>query len=283
MISALPRVHDSGAILPISMAGGFRELTGRERGLVKQLTQPDFVGAAQLRGQLGLRGPHCRPGGSFELRGEGPVPARVFAPRPVELEARDRDGTPSALFCCVVDGIAGQIGGYSRGRAYRRSQLGESNRTRWFSGPPKESSPRLGRNGLSGAPPRQGGCRSSTHRRRPQSAAGRAVLLSSTQAKKAAITGWSRRPTEEKVGGQVGRGRRRSGPGRRRARSRRGRAGSASRRRCADSIGFAGGERYREEDERGERAGDRHQAQRGLAAVAQAFHGEDVAGRRTWR
>jgi len=96
--------------MSIRTAGGFRELTGRERGLVEQLTQPDFIGAAQLREQLeACEARTVDPEGSFELRVKNQSPARVFYRVPVELEARDRDGTPIHVLLHVVDGIARQI------------------------------------------------------------------------------------------------------------------------------------------------------------------------------
>jgi hypothetical protein len=96
--------------MPISTAGGFRELTGRERGLVKQLTQLDFIGAPQLREQLeACEARTVDPEGSFELRVNNKAPARVFYRVPVELQARDRDGTPIHVLLHVVDGIAREV------------------------------------------------------------------------------------------------------------------------------------------------------------------------------
>jgi hypothetical protein len=91
----------------------FRELTGRERGLVQQLTQHDFIGAVQLREQLEVcEARTVDADGSFELRVKNRTPARVFYRVPVELEARDRDGTPIRVLLHVVDGIASQINVY---------------------------------------------------------------------------------------------------------------------------------------------------------------------------
>lgn len=96
--------------MPMGAAGGFRELTGRERGLVEQLTQPDFIGAAQIREQLeACEARTVDPEGSFELRVKNKSPARTFYRVPVELEARDRDGTPIHVLLHVVDGIVRRI------------------------------------------------------------------------------------------------------------------------------------------------------------------------------
>jgi hypothetical protein len=96
--------------MPSGTAGDFRELTGRERGLVKQLTQPDFIGAARIREQLeACEARTVDPEGSFELRVKNKAPARVFYRVPVELEARDQDGTPIHVLLHVIDGIVKQI------------------------------------------------------------------------------------------------------------------------------------------------------------------------------
>jgi hypothetical protein len=88
----------------------FRELTGRERGLLEQLTRPDFIGVAQIREQIGAcKARTIDAQGSFELRVENRTPARVFFRVPVELEARDRDGVPIHVLLHVVEGIAREI------------------------------------------------------------------------------------------------------------------------------------------------------------------------------
>jgi len=88
----------------------FRELNGRERGLLKQLTQPDFIGVAQIREQIGAcKARTIDAQGSFELRVENRTPARVFFRVPVELEAKDRDGVPIHVLLHVVDGVAREI------------------------------------------------------------------------------------------------------------------------------------------------------------------------------
>jgi hypothetical protein len=85
----------------------FRELTGRERVLVGHLTEPDFIGAAQIREQLsGCQARTIDPEGSFELRVKSRAPARVFFRVPVELAAKDRDGGGIHVLLHVVDGIA---------------------------------------------------------------------------------------------------------------------------------------------------------------------------------
>jgi hypothetical protein len=97
--------------MPIGTAtDNFRELTGRERGLVKQLIEPDFIGAVQLREQLEVcEARTVDADGSFELRVKNRSPARVFYRVPVELQARDRDGTPIRVLLHVIDGIASEI------------------------------------------------------------------------------------------------------------------------------------------------------------------------------
>jgi hypothetical protein len=85
----------------------FRELTGRERVLVSHLTEPDFIGAAQIREQLsGCRARTIDPAGSFELRVNSSAPARVFFRVPVELAGKDRDGAAIHVLLHVVEGIA---------------------------------------------------------------------------------------------------------------------------------------------------------------------------------
>ena len=97
--------------MPIgTVAENFRELTGRERGLVQQLTQLDFTGAAQIREQLeACQARTIDAEGSFELRVKRRPPARVFFRVPVELHARDSDGAGIHVLLHVVDGIVREI------------------------------------------------------------------------------------------------------------------------------------------------------------------------------
>jgi len=88
----------------------FRELTGRERVLLSRLTEPDFIGAAQIREQLSAcQARTIDPEGSFEVRVKSRLPARVFFRVPVELAAKDRDGGGIHVLLHVVDGIATAI------------------------------------------------------------------------------------------------------------------------------------------------------------------------------
>ena len=93
-----------------TVAEGFRELTGRERGLVQQLTQADFTGADQIREQLeACQARTIDPEGSFELRVKRRPPARVFFRVPVELHARDSDGAGIHVLLHVLDGIVREV------------------------------------------------------------------------------------------------------------------------------------------------------------------------------